>query len=163
MPEAYWKKHLEKPQPEISWKKYPRLSSPSHLTCLLYTSNKIQGTGLGMAITRNLVEAMGGTIDLELALIHISQLLSDNSHFPLRVSIFDVETKGSNLFSVREFGNDCLLYSLDELLRYGDVLNLIQADETDRIVERKAVSYTHLDVYKRQILVSPFLYSCSRG
>lgn len=32
MPEAYWKKHLEKPQPEISWKKYPRLSSPSHLT-----------------------------------------------------------------------------------------------------------------------------------
>lgn len=28
-------------------------------------TNKIQGTGLGMAITRNLVEAMGGTIDLE--------------------------------------------------------------------------------------------------
>ena len=27
-------KHLEKPQPEISWKKYPRLSSPSHLTFL---------------------------------------------------------------------------------------------------------------------------------
>ena len=28
-------------------------------------TNKIQGTGLGMAITRNLVEAMGGTIDVE--------------------------------------------------------------------------------------------------
>ena len=28
-------------------------------------TNKIQGTGLGMAITRNLVKAMGGTIDLE--------------------------------------------------------------------------------------------------
>ena len=59
----------------------------------------------------------------------LAQLLSDNSHFPLRVSIFDGETKGSNLFSVREFGNDCLLYSLDELLRYGDVLNLIQTDK----------------------------------
>ena len=69
----------------------------------------------------------------------LAQLLSDNSHFPLRVSIFDGETKGANLFSVREFGNDCLLYSLDELLRYGDVLNLIQADETDRVVERKEV------------------------
>ena len=28
-------------------------------------TNKIQGTGLGMAITRNLVEVMGGTIDVE--------------------------------------------------------------------------------------------------
>ena len=28
-------------------------------------TNKIQGTGIGMAITRNLVKAMGGTIDLE--------------------------------------------------------------------------------------------------
>ena len=28
-------------------------------------TNKIQGTGLGMAITRNLVKAMGGTIDVE--------------------------------------------------------------------------------------------------
>ena len=28
-------------------------------------TNKIQGTGLGMAITKNLIEAMGGTIDVE--------------------------------------------------------------------------------------------------
>ena len=32
-----------------------------------------------------------------------------------------------------------MLYSLDELLRYGDVLNLIQTDERDRIVERKEI------------------------
>lgn len=66
-----------------------------------------------------------------------AQLLSDNSQIPLRVSIFDGKTKASNLFSVREFGYNCLLYSLDELLRYGDVLNIIQADERNRIVERK--------------------------
>ena len=69
----------------------------------------------------------------------LAQLLSDNSHFPLRVSIFDGKTKGAPLFSVREFGYNCLLYSLDELLRYGDVLNLIQADERQRVVERKEV------------------------
>ena len=69
----------------------------------------------------------------------LAQLLSDDSHFPLRVSIFDGKTKGSPLFSVREFGYNCLLYSLDELLRYGDVLNLIQADERQRVVERKEV------------------------
>lgn len=70
----------------------------------------------------------------------LAQLLSDNSHTPLRVSIFDGETKSSNLFSVREFGYNCLLYSLDELLRYGDVLNILQADERNRVVERKEVS-----------------------
>ena len=69
----------------------------------------------------------------------MAQLLSDNSHIPLRVSIFDGKTKASNLFSVREFGNNCLLYTLDDLLRYGDVINLIQADEKDRIVERNEV------------------------
>lgn len=69
----------------------------------------------------------------------MAQLLSDDSHIPLRVSIFEGKTKGSNLFSVREFGNNCLLYTLDELLRYGDVLNIIQADERDRVVERKEV------------------------
>ena len=69
----------------------------------------------------------------------MAQLLSDDSHIPIRVSIFEGETKGSNLFSVREFGNNCLLYSLDDLLRYMDVLNLVQADETDRVVERKDV------------------------
>ena len=69
----------------------------------------------------------------------LAQLLSDNSHFPIRVSIFNGETKASPLFSVREFGYNSLLYSLDDLLRYGDVLNLIQADERDRVVERKDV------------------------
>ena len=74
----------------------------------------------------------------------LAQLLSDNSYFPLRVSIFEGKTKGSNLFSVREFGNNCLLYTLEDILRYGDVLNLIQADEKDRIVERKEVALFEL-------------------
>ena len=82
----------------------------------------------------------------------LAQLLSDNSHFPLRVSIFGGKTKGSNLFSVREFGNNCLLYSLDEVLRYGDVLNIIQADETDRIVERKEVALFDNKAFREAII-----------
>ena len=68
-----------------------------------------------------------------------AQLLSDNSQIPIRVSIFDGDNKASNLFAVREFGFNCLLYSLDEVLRYCDVLNIIQVDETSRVVERKDV------------------------
>ena len=30
-----------------------------------------------------------------------------------------------------------MLYSLDEVLRYSDVLNIIQTDEFNRVVERK--------------------------
>ncbi len=82
----------------------------------------------------------------------LAQLLSDDSHFPLRVSIFEGKTKGTNLFSVREFGNNCLLYSLDELLRYGDVLNIIQADETDRIVERKEVPLFDNKAFREAII-----------
>ena len=47
----------------------------------------------------------------------LAQLLSDNSHIPLRVSIFEGETKSASLFSVREFGNNCILYSLDSFYR----------------------------------------------
>lgn len=84
----------------------------------------------------------------------LAQLLSDDSHFPLRVSIFDGKTKGSPLFSVREFGYNCLLYSLDELLRYGDVLNLIQADERERIVERKEVPLFDNKAFREAIINS---------
>lgn len=82
----------------------------------------------------------------------LAQLLSDNSHLPLRVAIFDGDTKASKLFSVREFGYNCLLYSLDDLLRYGDVLNIIQADEEKRIVERKEVSLFDNSAFREAII-----------
>lgn len=67
----------------------------------------------------------------------MAQLLSDNSQLPLRLSIFEGETKGSNLYAIKEFGFDCLLYSLKNLLDYGDVIYIIQSDETNRKEERK--------------------------
>lgn len=82
----------------------------------------------------------------------MAQLLSDDSHIPLRVSIFEGRTKGSNLFSVREFGNNCLLYTLDELLRYGDVLNIIQADERNRVVERKEVPFFDNKAFREAVI-----------
>ena len=82
----------------------------------------------------------------------LAQLLSDNSHFPLRVSIFEGETKGSNLFSVREFGNNCLLYTLDEVLRYADVLNLIQTDESKRVVERPEIPLFDNKAFREAII-----------
>ncbi len=82
----------------------------------------------------------------------LAQLLSDDSHIPLRVSIFKGKTKGSELYAVREFGNNCLLYSLDELLRYGDVINVRQADERNRVVERKEVMLFENEAFREAII-----------
>lgn len=88
----------------------------------------------------------------------LAQLLADDSHMPVRVAIFSGKTKADKLSSVREFGNQCLLYSLDDVLRYGDVLNIIQADERNRVVERKEVSLFE-DAAFREAIVNAFLHN----
>lgn len=88
----------------------------------------------------------------------LAQLLSDDSHIPLRVAIFSGKTKADNMYSVREFGNQCILYSLDEVLRYGDVLNIIQADESNRVVERKDVPLFENDAF-REAVINAFVHN----
>lgn len=88
----------------------------------------------------------------------LAQLLSDNSHFTLRVAIFSGKSKVDKLFSVREFGFQCILYSLDDVLRYGDVLNIIQADEKYRIVERNEVPLFENDAF-REAVINAFVHN----
>ena len=88
----------------------------------------------------------------------LAQLLSDDSHIPIRVAIFSGLTKADNMYSVREFGNQCVLYSLDEILRYGDVLNIIQADERNRVVERKDIPLFENDAF-REAIVNAFVHN----
>lgn len=88
----------------------------------------------------------------------LAQLLSDNSQIPIRVSIFRGKDKASQLYSVREFGNNCLLYSLDKVLEYGDVLNIPQADEKNRIVQRKEVPLFNQDAF-REAMINAFVHN----
>lgn len=88
----------------------------------------------------------------------LAQLLSDDSHMPLRVAIFSGASKADNMYSVREFGNQCLLYSLDAVLRYGDVLNIIQSDEANRVVERREVPLFEDGAF-REAVVNAFLHN----
>jgi len=88
----------------------------------------------------------------------LAQLLSDNSHFPVRVAIFSGTSKSANMYSVREFGYQCLLYSLDEVLRYADVLNIIQADEGHRIVERAETPLFSNEAF-REAIVNAFVHN----
>lgn len=69
----------------------------------------------------------------------LAQLLSDDPHIPIRFAVFNGKDKTSTMYAVREYGNMCLLMSLDKVLDFGDTLNVPQADERNRKVERKEV------------------------
>ena len=88
----------------------------------------------------------------------LAQLLSDNSQIPIRFGLFTGKTKASAMYAVREFGNDCLLYSLDAVLRYGEVLNVPQADERERVVERKEVPLFNQNAF-REAVINAFVHN----
>ena len=69
----------------------------------------------------------------------LAQLLSDDPHIDIQFALFTGKTKESTMYAVRNFGHMCLLASLDKVLDYGDTLNIPQADERNRKVERKEV------------------------
>ena len=88
----------------------------------------------------------------------LAQLVSDDSHIPIRFAIFNGTTKASTMYSVREFGNTCILFSLDKVLEYGDVLNVPQADERGRKVERKEVPLFDEEAF-REAIVNAFVHN----
>ena len=82
----------------------------------------------------------------------LAQLLSDNSHIPIRFALFNGKDKNSIMYAVREFGNMCLLVSLDKVIDYGDTLNVPQADERNRKVERKEVMLFNQRAFKEAVI-----------
>ncbi len=82
----------------------------------------------------------------------LAQLLSDDSHIPIRFALFAGKTKTSAMYSVKEFGFSCILYSLDQVLDYGKVLNIPQADERDRQTVRKEVLLFNENAFKEAVI-----------
>ncbi len=62
------------------------------------------------------------------------------------------------MYSVRELGSTCLLYSLDKAIEIGDVLNIPQADERNRVIERKEVPLFNADAY-REAVINAFVHN----
>ena len=82
----------------------------------------------------------------------LAQLLSDNPRIPIRFALFTGTDKTSAMYAVREFGNMCLLLALDKVLDYGDTINIPQADERNRKVERKEVMLFDSLVFKEAVI-----------
>lgn len=88
----------------------------------------------------------------------LAQILSDDCHMSIRVSIFTGKTKATPLFSIKEFGNTSILIALEKILEYGDVLNLILVDEQNRTVERKETSLFDKDAF-REAVINAFVHN----
>ena len=82
----------------------------------------------------------------------MAYILSDQNDIPVRVSVFSGIDKSAPLFSVKEFGNTCIMYSMDKILEYGDAINIIQTDERNRISERKDVPLFNYEAFHEAIL-----------
>ena len=82
----------------------------------------------------------------------LAQLLSDDSGVAIRFAVFNGKDKTSTMYAVREIGRTCLLYSLDKALELGDLLNVPQADERHRVVERKEVPLFNAAAYKEAVI-----------
>ena len=112
----------------------------------------------GIVLNRKTFEKNLGLLTKEGKYNMLAQILSDDSQISIRVSIFRGTDKASMLYSVREFGNNCLLNSLDKVLEYGDVLNIMQADEKNRLVERKEVPLFDQDAF-REAIINAFVHN----
>lgn len=82
----------------------------------------------------------------------MAYILSDQCNIQVRVSVFSGLDKSAPLFSVKEFGNTCILYSMDKILEYGDTINIIQADERGRVSERKDIPLFDYEAFHEAIL-----------
>ena len=88
----------------------------------------------------------------------LAQLLSDNSHVSINVAIFTGANKSDKMYSLKQFGYQCLLYSLDDILRYADIVNIVQTDESQRVVERKDTNLFDKDAC-REAIINAFLHN----
>ena len=82
----------------------------------------------------------------------LALVLADNNQIPIRVSVFAGTSKADPLYSVKEYGNTCILYALDQILLYGDSLNIMQADEKNRVIERKEIPFFDAKAFKEAVM-----------
>lgn len=67
----------------------------------------------------------------------LAHLLSDDSGVSIRVAVILGKTRADRVYCVRDFGHQCLLLSLEQILMYGDTLNILQTELSDRPARRR--------------------------
>lgn len=87
----------------------------------------------------------------------LAQLLSDDSKIRIRVSTFNGNSKEDKMTAIEDFGNTCLLYSFEDILRYGNVINRIQSSD-DGTIPRIDTPYFDHSVFN-EVLINAFVHN----
>ena len=82
----------------------------------------------------------------------LAELLSDQNPYTYRISTFAGKTKADALYSVKDYGYKCILLSLEEILSYFEAINIPQADERNRKVERIETLLFNPDALREAII-----------
>lgn len=88
----------------------------------------------------------------------LAQLLSDNSYIPIRVCLYKGKNISSPLYNVREFGSQCILLYLMQILDFGKVLNVPITDESDRTMIRKEEDLFSMQAF-REAVINAFVHN----
>ena len=112
----------------------------------------------GLVLNRTTFEKNLGLLTEEGKYNLMAQLLADDSHTSIRFGVFKGRTKADKLITIREFGYQCLLDSIDKVIDYGELLNEPQIDERNRLVERKEIPLFDMDAF-REATINAFLHN----
>lgn len=87
----------------------------------------------------------------------LAQLLADDNHIPIRISTFNGTSKTDHMTGIEDFGNNCLLYAFDDILRYGKVINKIQSSDDGKI-PRVDIPYFDHSIFN-EALINAFVHN----
>lgn len=81
----------------------------------------------------------------------LAQLLSDDSKITFRVAIFNGISKVDRMSGIEDFGKTCLLYSLNDILLYGNIINKTQSSDDGRMPRVDTPYFDH-SVYSEAVI-----------
>lgn len=87
----------------------------------------------------------------------LAQLLSDDSKIIFRVATFSGLSKVDRMIGIEDFGKTCLLYSFNDILAYGNVINKTQTSDDGRI-PRVDTPYFDYSVFS-EALINAFVHN----
>lgn len=82
----------------------------------------------------------------------LAHLLSDDADVSVRAAVIIGKTKADPVYCVRDFGHQCLLFSLEQVLMFGDAINVMQGELMEKPVRRRERKLFDNEAWKAAVI-----------